>query len=133
MATGITLLLLGFVLFGKSPGLTSMAISSGTPANPATARRKSGRGPICCAVFTNCGLPVCTRSVRDCSGVSGTPDRSNAIPCRLAAAPATIGEALDVPLKDPVYQKLESAGASGLWYKLPYPAVDTPEPHPCRS
>ena len=88
---------------------------------------------MCSAVFPNWGLPVCTNNVRICKGVRGILDWANAMPCRFATAPATIGEALDVPANPPVYQKLRLAGPSGATCKSPYPVVTTPDPHPCRS
>ncbi len=37
-------------------------------------QRPSVQGPICSALFPNCGLPVCTHNVRIWTGGTGTPD-----------------------------------------------------------
>ena len=73
-----------------------------------------------------CGVPVRMRSFRTWLGVSGAPSFAFARPCTQAAAPVTIGDALDVPEKRSVYQ----AFSFGPPCASPYPHVVTCHPHP---
>ena len=74
------------------PGMDSAAV---------IARSRSGRGPICSSSSPCCGVPVRRSSSRS-SPVASTRPRARAMPCTITAAPATIGDALEVPENSPV-------------------------------
>ena len=59
-----------------------------------------GSGPICVDLGSPCVTPVRISKSRISRGVAGGRPQALRTPCMTRTAPATIGVALDVPLKD---------------------------------
>ena len=69
------------------------------------AAARLGIGPMRPCVFGDgCGVPVATSTSRTFCGVGGRPCCASKALERVAAAPATMADALDVPLNQAVYQ-----------------------------
>ena len=91
---------------------------SGTNAWSAT--RRFGNGPML-PVSPNCwAVPVATSRARTCSGVQLSPCCCETLD-RMPAAPATIGDALDVPPNELAYASLPIEAPC----RVPYPVVTT--------
>jgi hypothetical protein len=75
--------------------------SGPTGTIPSIAECRSGIGPMC-FVDAPCAVPVHVSRFRIAPGQIVTPYLFFAMPWRLPHAPATIGVALEVPLKIPV-------------------------------
>ncbi len=87
----------------SGPGpITAVGSGASTGAAGGTAAATSGRGPIAPASAPGCGCPVATSRRRTSLGVRNAPVRRRAAACSAAAAPATVAEALEVPLKHAV-------------------------------
>jgi hypothetical protein len=88
---------------------------------PSAADRRLGCGPIFLSNDLVCAVPVSTTICLIKLGISRIPNLFIAIPCTLAAAPAIIAEALDVPpnprlyhlSSDPPSNRHKSTGESG--------------------
>src|SRR5688572_10539433 len=81
-----------------------------------------------CADPGSWGVPVDSSRERTSAEVRWTPASVSATLDSEAAAPATMGLALEVPPNEEVYQRLGSEPPC----RPPYPVVVTHSPQPCR-